>query len=351
MKVGLKELQDLTRQLYLKLEYPASQIETIGEVLSYAHRRGNFQSLIQEVGVGTPHFAAQHEIMVEKETALSYLINGGGNIGICALYLATDLLVEKAGKTSGFAIGGIHNSSAPGTGPAGYYAERVARRGFISMIFCGSSKIVAPSGSSERAFGTNPIAIGIPTSGAPIVLDMATSIMPAFKVAEALIRGEELPPNVGYDHTGGVTQDPREVLKSGALMTFDRGPKSSGLALIVELLANALSGGCLPGDPGSSNWGNLAFAIDPDLLIGRESFFKNVDRTIAYIKGLNPADPPAISVCPVSYLSSDPNRRLPHKSWRSMSSYSGLIGNGCLRRFRKLQCAWCSPLTLPLAAY
>lgn len=291
MKVGLKELQDLTRQLYLKLEYPAPQIETIVEVLSYAHHRGNFQSLIQEVAVGTPQFAAQHEIIVEKETSLSYFIDAGGNIGICALYLATDLLVSKARKTGGFAIAGIHNSSPPGTGPAGYYAERIARESFISMIFCGSSKIVAPSGSSERAFGTNPIAIGIPTSGVPIVLDMATSTMPAFKVAEALIKGEMLPPNVGYNHAGAMTQAPREVLGSGALMTFDRGPKSSGLALMVEFFANALAGGCLPGDADNRNWGNLAFAIDPDLLIGRKSFLKNVDRMIAHIKGLKRTDP------------------------------------------------------------
>jgi hypothetical protein len=54
MKVGFKDLQDLTRRLYLMLEYPEAQTETILEVLSYAHRRGNFQSLIQEVAVGTP---------------------------------------------------------------------------------------------------------------------------------------------------------------------------------------------------------------------------------------------------------------------------------------------------------
>jgi LDH2 family malate/lactate/ureidoglycolate dehydrogenase len=82
-----------------------------------------------------------------------------------------------------------------------------------------------------------------------------------------------------------------EILVSGALMTFDRGPKSSGLALIVELLANALTGGCLPGDPDNQNWGNLAFAIDPDLLVGRGSFLKNVDRTMAHIKGLKRSDP------------------------------------------------------------
>jgi LDH2 family malate/lactate/ureidoglycolate dehydrogenase len=290
MKIGLKDLQDLTQRLYLKLGYPEAQTEIILDVLSYAHRRGNFQSLIQEVAFGTPRFNAQREIVVEKETSLSCLIDAGGNIGICALHFAADLLMNKA-RASGFAIIGIHNSSPPGTGPAGYYAERIAREGFIGIVFCGSSKMVAPSGSCERALGSNPVAIGIPTGGEPMVLDMATSAMPIFKVAEALIKGETLPPNVGYDGAGVPTQAPKEILVSGALMTFDRGPKSSGLALMVELFANALTGGCLPGDPDSQNWGNLAFAIDPDLLVGRESFLKNVDRTMARIKGLKRTDP------------------------------------------------------------
>jgi L-2-hydroxycarboxylate dehydrogenase (NAD+) len=290
MNVRLEELQDLTRRLYLKLDYPETQTETILEVLSYAHRRGNFQSLIQEVAVGTPRFKAKREIVVEKETAISCLLDAGGNIGICALRLATDLLVSKA-RTSGFGIVGIHNSSPPGTGPAGYYAERIAREGFIGMVFCGSSKMVAPNASSERAFGSNPIAIGIPADGEPMVLDMATSVMPVFKVVETLIKGEMLPPDVGYDAGGIPTRSPKDILMAGALMTFDRGPKSSGLALMVELLANALTGGCLPGEPDNQNWGNLAIAIDPDLLIGREAFLRNVDRTMAYIRSLKRTDP------------------------------------------------------------
>jgi LDH2 family malate/lactate/ureidoglycolate dehydrogenase len=47
----------------------------------------------------------------------------------------------------------------------------------------------------------------------------------------------------------------------------------------------------LPGDLDNQNWGNLAFAIDPDLLVGRESFLESVDRTIAYIKALKRTDP------------------------------------------------------------
>ena len=48
---------------------------------------------------------------------------------------------------------------------------------------------------------------------------------------------------------------------------------------------------CLPGERDNRNWGNLAFAIDPDLLIGRESFLRKVDRTIAHVKGLKRTDP------------------------------------------------------------
>src|SRR5258708_13780996 len=112
MKVGLKELQDLTRQLYLKLEYPAPQTETIVEVLSYAHHRGNFQSLIQEVAVGTPKFAAQYEIIIEKETSLSYVLNAGGTIGICARIYAEDLLSDKT-KNGGCPIAALHTGAAP----------------------------------------------------------------------------------------------------------------------------------------------------------------------------------------------------------------------------------------------
>ena len=143
MRVSLDELGGLTRRLFLKLDYPDEQTEIIVSTLAYAHCRGNFQSLIQEVAFGTPRFQARREMVVEKETALSCMIDAGGNIGMCAMRLAIDLLAEKV-KNIGLAIAGIRNSSPPGTGPVGYYAERLAREGFVCLVFCGSSKMVAP---------------------------------------------------------------------------------------------------------------------------------------------------------------------------------------------------------------
>lgn len=290
MRVSLDELGGLTRRLFVKLDYPDEQTEIIVSILAYAHCRGNFQSLIQEVAFGTPRFQARREMVVEKETALSCMIDAGGNIGMCAMRLAIDLLAEKV-KNIGLAIAGIRNSSPPGTGPVGYYAERLAREGFVSLVFCGSSKMVSPHGSCERAFGSNPIAIAIPTGGEPIVLDMATSVMPVFKVVEALLKDERLPEGRGYDAQGTPTQSPQAILKAGALRAFDLGPKSSGLALVVEILSNALTGGCLADDPNNENWGNLALAIDPELLVGNEAFLGNVNRLVTYLKGLRRTDP------------------------------------------------------------
>ena len=291
MRVSLDELGDLTRRLFLKLDYPIEQTEIIVSILAYAHCRGNFQSLIQEVAFGTPRFQARREIVVEKETALSCMIDAGGNIGMCAMQLGN----RSAGRESEkyWACDRWHSEQQP----AGSRARRLlcgesrARRFRFPGVLWLTSKMVAPHGSCERAFGSNPIAIAIPTGAEPIVSDMATSVMPVFKVVEALIRDERLPEGRGYDAQGTLTQSPQAILKAGALRTFDLGPKSSGLALVVEILSNALTGGCLADDPNNENWGNLALAIDPELLVGKEAFLRNVNRLMTHLKGLRRTDP------------------------------------------------------------
>ena len=44
-------------------------------------------------------------------------------------------------------------------------------------------------------------------------------------------------------------------------------------------------------DPNNENWGNLALAIDPELLVGKEAFLRNVDRLMTHLKGLRRTDP------------------------------------------------------------
>ena len=58
-----------------------------------------------------------------------------------------------------------------------YWVEQIAQQGLVGLVMCQSPEYVAPHGSSEAVFGTNPVALGVP-SGAqapPLVIDLATS--------------------------------------------------------------------------------------------------------------------------------------------------------------------------------
>ena len=50
---------------------------------------------------------------------------------------------------------------------------------------------VAPHGSSEAVFGTNPIAVGVPTAQGPLVMDMSTAASSWFGLVEAKLAGAD----------------------------------------------------------------------------------------------------------------------------------------------------------------
>jgi hypothetical protein len=61
------------------------------------------------------------------------------------------------------------------SGRSAYYAEMIAKHRLVAIHTASSSRLVAPPGGLRPALGTNPIAIAVPSSRGPIVLDMGTS--------------------------------------------------------------------------------------------------------------------------------------------------------------------------------
>lgn len=282
MQVAISEIKDLARRVLLKYNYTSSETEIILEILLYAQLRDNNQGIVKLIGNGYPKHPQAQPYTVVKETKLSALINGNLSPAMIVLKKATEMAITKA-KEHGFGLVGTNNTNAS-TGAIGYYAQEIAKSGFIGFVFAGSSvKIVAPFGSYEPIFGTNPLAIAIPSEGDPIVLDMATAAMARYGVIEAQTAGRKIPENTAYDKEGNMTIDPAKALE-GAIMTFDRGYKSSALALIVQILTGPLIGASFAGIGPSENWGNLVFAIDPELVIDKDEFKKNVSLMIQKIK-------------------------------------------------------------------
>jgi LDH2 family malate/lactate/ureidoglycolate dehydrogenase len=284
MKIKLDELKDLTRKAILKLGYNERETATIEEVLMYAQLRGNNQGVVKLVASGIVEKPADvGEIELEKESKVSALINGSKNPAMVVINKATDIATEKS-KESGIAVVGVHNINTS-SGALGYYAKKIASEGLVGLIFSGSMETVAAYGSYEPIFGTNPLAIGVPTENDPLVLDMATAAMAYFGVVEANTAGRQLPEGIAYDKEGNETTDPAKAL-DGALRAFDKGYKGSGLSMMVQVLTGPLVGASFTGVGDSkNNWaGHLVIAIDPEVLGGKEAVREGVTKMIENVK-------------------------------------------------------------------
>ena len=86
--------------------------------------------------------------------------------------------------------------------------------------------------------------------------------------------------------TATLTTDPAKVLDGGALRTFDKGPKGSGLSMIVQILTGPLIGASFTGvGDVANNWsGHFVLAIDPELLGGLDALKGGVAQMIEKVK-------------------------------------------------------------------
>ena len=126
--------------------------------------------------------------------------------------------------------------------------------------------------------GTNPIAIAVPSSRGPIVLDIGTS---AYMMTEVMLRerlGELLPEGVAIGPDGKPTRDPA-LARRGALLPFG-GYKGFGLALMIQALG-LLAGS---GSDQVCDSGYLFIAFRPDLIGPAEVFNRRVRQLIEGIK-------------------------------------------------------------------
>src|ERR1043166_4915610 len=139
-----------------------------------------------------------------RETGVSLAFDGGNNVGMLALFYAAEATIKKA------ALHGIALVSVPDawmSGRSAYYVEMIANFGLVAIHTASSPRLVAPPGAGSAALGTNPIAIAVPSSHGPIVLDMGTS---AYMMTEVMLRerrGELVPESGGIRPAGEATRD------------------------------------------------------------------------------------------------------------------------------------------------
>lgn len=219
------------------------------------------------------------EAQVIKEGDNFLYIDGKKNLGqiVCNNYVPK--LIKKA-KKHNIAMMGIYNMHSylkPGT-----YARMAAENDIVGFVFnYGGWKRIAPYGSIDPFFGTNPIAIGIPGEKFPIVVDMATSKTAMMKVRLAAKLNQKLPEVVAIDKDGKPTTDPNEAI-DGAMLPFGS-YKGSALALVIELLTKTMFKIDVS-DKTKANRGYLFIFFDPKTFTNLDEFKKDVSKLADEIK-------------------------------------------------------------------
>ncbi len=172
--------------------------------------------------------------------------------------LATAVAIEEA-KSNGTAAVGTANVHH--TGRLGAFANHAAHAGCLAIILGGGAREdwlqVAPYGGTKGMLPINPYAFGIPGgANGPVVLDFATSAGAGGKVYAAQSAREGL----CIDSSGHPTNNPDGYFNGGALLPM-AGPKGYGMALLAELLGEAVFGEVMDG----LNWICVCIDLIPSL--------------------------------------------------------------------------------------
>jgi len=164
------------------------------------------------------------------------------------------------------------------------YLLPIVRAGRIGIVMASSpaGRAVAPAGGREARYSTNPLAFGFPTGGDPILIDMATSAT-TNRLTEKLQReGREHRGFPMLDGDGNPTNDPFALTKErgGAIRPFGGDTnehKGFALALAVQAMSAALSGGGIPEQDRPAGSSTFVQVIDPEAFAGGEVWRAELD--------------------------------------------------------------------------
>jgi uncharacterized oxidoreductase len=250
-----EHLQNLITAIFRASGVPKDEADTVAAHLVDAEACGVVSHGLLRVPQYVEALAAGKivpgaKLTVLSETPATAVLDGRHGFGQVMALRATELALERAVRTG---VGAVTLYNCSHTGRLGSYTAQAARRGMIGLMMVnagGHGQWVAPFGGSAGRLSTNPLSIGVPTDGEPLVLDFATSSAAEGKVRALLTAGLSVPQGWITDHQGRPSTNPADLYgpPRGALLPFG-GHKGFGLSMIVEALAGALSGAGCSCDP------------------------------------------------------------------------------------------------------
>lgn len=214
----------------------------------------------------------------------------GAVVGTFAMRAA----IERA-KQHG--IGAVVARRSNHYGVAAHYTRMAVQEDCIGLSGTNAPVGMAAWGAREPTFGTNPFAVAAPAGHHGVFsLDMSSSVVARGKILVHQRKGEPVPLGWALDKDGKPTTDATAAWE-GVVLPFG-GPKGSGFALFVELLAGALSGAAMAGAitdqyadfRNPQDVGHFFIALHIPALMPLETFTRRAEELIAEVKSRRRAD-------------------------------------------------------------
>lgn len=349
MLIRAEDLERLVRDVFHAEGCSAAESGRIGRYLVAANLTGHDSHGVIRVPryvqwLRSGIFVANQTLEIVNETETLAVVDGRYGFGQSIGPEAVQIGMRKA-SAAGAAIVALRHSAH--LGRIGEWAEMAADAGLVSVHFVNvaGSQLVAPFGGVDRRLSTAPIAMGFPVRGSdPVILDFATSAVAEGKVLVAARGGKPVPPGSLIEPDGTLSADPHTLYGAygdespdyrqgeGAIRAFGE-HKGSGLALMCELLAGALTGsGCAgPGEKRFCN-GMLSFYMRPSFFGSEADYAAEAQRYIEFFKSSRPSMPGGEVLLP-----GEPERRtraersksgvpLSNDAWRAICATAQEVG-------------------------
>ncbi|MGR3623397.1 Ldh family oxidoreductase [Pseudophaeobacter sp.] len=192
-------------------------------------------------------------------------------------------------REQGVAVLAVKNSY--NCGVLGVHTQRLAQAGLLGFGFTNAPASIAPSGGAKPVLGTNPISIAAPGADgdALVLIDQSASTIAKSEVMKHSREGKAVPEGWVLDVDGNPTTDPDAGLKGS--MVPSGGYKGVGIALMVEMMAAAMTGASLGTEAspfsgpvgGPPKTGQFFIAIDPGAT-SADSFAERISTLVASIR-------------------------------------------------------------------
>lgn len=295
---SVSELREVTERIFQYWKVPAEHSIIVADTLISANLRGVDTHGVARIPGYIERFRTKlvepvPDIKVESRMPFAVAVDGGNGMGPVVAQAAMDEVLKRADS---FGIGVATARRSNHFGTAAYYALQAAEHGCIGICLSPASKSLAPFGSMEPLFGTNPIAAAAPAGRhAPWVMDMATSIAARGHIRLAARHGQPIPEGWALDKDGRPTTDAQAAL-TGVMLPFS-GVKGSAIAMLIDILGGVLSGSAFGGAirdmtqdfTAPQDVGHFFLAFRVEALMPLDEFNARMEEEIARLKALKPA--------------------------------------------------------------